>query len=336
MAAIVVDKLTKSFPRRAVRPSGWRRLGALLRPAPAVAVPVVRGLSFGVAPGERVAFIGPNGAGKSTTLKMLTGILTPSSGHAEVAGLVPWRERRRLALRIGIVFGQRSQLWYQLPVRQSFDLLAKVFDIAPARYREQRARLAERFAIGDLLDRPVAQLSLGQRLRCEIAAALLHQPAILLLDEPTIGLDVTAKAALRDHLNALSREDGTTILLTSHDTGDIERICERVIIIDKGAILLDQPLARLRHSLHRRRAIVLATDEERPQLALPGVSVIAAEPYRLTLAVDTAAAPIERVVAAALERLAVRDLLIEATPLEEVVKAIYRGDFDGGRDAVPA
>jgi ABC-2 type transport system ATP-binding protein len=221
-------------------------------------------------------------------------------------------------------------------VRQSFDLLARIFDIAPAAYREQRARLAERFAIADLLEKPVAQLSLGQRLRCEIAAALLHRPSLLFLDEPTIGLDVTAKAALRDHLNTLSREDGTTVLLTSHDTGDIERICERVIIIDHGRMLLDQPLERLRASLQRRRAVVLATDEERPELPLPGVSVIAAEPYRLTLSVDTATAPIERVVAAALERLTVRDLVIEPTPLEELVKAIYRGDLAGAPDVVPA
>ena len=336
MAAIVVERLTKSFPRRPAPLAGWRGLGALLRPTPAIPAVVVRELTFTIGRGERVAFIGPNGAGKSTTLKMLTGILQPSSGHAEVAGFVPWRERRRLASHIGIVFGQRSQLWYQLPVRQSFDLLARVYAIETPAYRAQLARLAERFAIADLLDRKVAQLSLGQRLRCEIAAALLHRPQVLLLDEPTIGLDVTAKAALREHLNRLSREDGTTILLTSHDTGDIERICERVIIIDGGSMLLDLPLERLRRSLLTRRAIALVTEDEWPTVDLPGVSVIAAEPYRLSLAVDTAVAPIERVVAAALERLGVRDIAIEATPLDEVVKAIYRGELAGGSRAVPA
>src|SRR5262249_6713021 len=217
-----------------------------------------------------------------------------------------------------------------------FDLLAAVYDIPPTAFREQRTRLAERFAIADLLEKPVAQLSLGQRLRCEIAAALLHRPSLLFLDEPTIGLDVTAKAALRDHLNTLSREDGTTVLLTSHDTGDIERICERVLVIDHGRMLLDQPLERLRTSLQRRRAVVLATDEERPVLALAGVEAIGAEPYRLTLSVDTAITRIERVVSAALERFTVRDLVIETTPLEELVKAIYRGELAGASDAVPA
>jgi ABC-2 type transport system ATP-binding protein len=185
--------------------------------------------------------------------------------------------------------------------------------------------LARTFAIADLLDRPVATLSLGQRLRCEIAAALLHAPSVLLLDEPTIGLDVTAKAALRDHLLAASRDEGTTLLLTSHDTGDIERICERVIVIDRGRVLLDRPLAALRQEYLRRRMVVLVTEEERAAVELPGVAVAAAEPHRLTLAVDTEITPIERVVANALKHHAVRDLVIENPPLEQVIAAIYRG-----------
>jgi ABC-2 type transport system ATP-binding protein len=209
--AIVVDKLTKWFPVRAARAgTGFRRL---FSPAVVDKAEVVRALSFQIDEGERVAFIGPNGAGKSTTLKMLTGILHPSSGDARVAGFVPWLQRHQLAHRIGIVFGQRSQLWYHLPVRQSFELLAHLYAVPRAEFGSRLDRLANRLAITDLLDRRVAQLSLGQRLRCEIAATLLHKPAILLLDEPAIGLDVTAKAALRDHLNSLSREDGTTVLL---------------------------------------------------------------------------------------------------------------------------
>ncbi len=326
MSAIRVESLSKSFRVRPPAAGMAARVRALLRPPAAIDVPAVRGVSFAVAPGERVAFIGPNGAGKSTTLKMLTGILHPSGGHAEVAGFVPWRERRRLAARIGIVFGQRSQLWYQLPVRTSFELLARIYGVARAAYAARLARLAEVFAIDDLLDRPVSALSLGQRLRCEIAAALLHAPAILLLDEPTIGLDVTAKAALRDHLNALSRAEGTTVLLTSHDTGDIERICERAIVIDRGRVLLDQPLAALRARYLRRRMVVLVTEEEHATVDLPGVGVTAREPHRLTLAVDTDVAPIERVVAAALAAHAVRDLEIENPPLDDIIAAIYRGE----------
>lgn len=314
MAAITVDRLSKSFTRSGL----WRR-------PKSDPVEVVRGLTFAIEPGERVAFIGPNGAGKSTTLKMLTGILYPTSGHAEVAGFVPWLQRRQLAYRIGIVFGQRSQLWQQLSVRESLELLAKLYAVDRAAFARRLATLSDRFAIGDLLGRPAGELSLGQRVRCEIAAALLHGPSLLLLDEPTIGLDVTAKVALRDHLNALSREEGTTILLTSHDTGDIERICERAIVIDHGAILLDLPIDQLRQKFLGPRAIVLATHQPNPAFAHPGVATLAAEPYRLTLAVDTTVARIDQVIAAALDRLQVHDLVVEDTPLEEIVKAIYRG-----------
>jgi ABC-2 type transport system ATP-binding protein len=326
MAAIAVEHLCKIFRSRQ-RPAGERGRLRRLFTTPAVRdIPAVSDLSFEIAAGERVAFIGPNGAGKSTTLKILTGILDPTSGHAEVAGLVPWQRRRQLAMHIGIVFGQRSQLWYHLPVRSSLDLIAAIYSIDAGTYLSRLARLSESFEIVDLLDRPVSQLSLGQRIRTEIVAALLHAPAILLLDEPTIGLDVTAKAALRDHLNALSREERTTVLLTSHDTGDIERICERVILIDHGRLLLDLPLERVRREFLKTRSIVLATDEEHPSLDLPGVTTVGAEPYRLSLAVDIATTPVERVVETALTRLSLRDIVIENPPLEAVIAALYRGE----------
>lgn len=321
MSAIMVDQLTKSFRSR---PSAGRGPARWLRPAPAIEVPAVAGISFAIGAGERVAFIGANGAGKSTTLKMLTGILYPSAGHAEVAGFVPWRQRHQLAHRIGIVFGQRSQLWYHLPVASSFDLLGRIYGLARERHRERLARLVETFGIGALLGRRVAELSLGQRLRCEIAAALLHEPAILLLDEPTIGLDLTAKAALRDHLNAVSREDGTTVLLTSHDTGDIERICDRAIIIDRGRLLMDLALEQLRRDFLKRRTVIIVTEQEQPTLELPGVTVVAVEPHRLTLAIDVAVASVEQAVSAALARLTVRDLVIENPPLEDIIRTIYR------------
>jgi ABC-2 type transport system ATP-binding protein len=332
MAAILVDQLSKSFRTRPAAATGLARLRSVLRPPRAIEVPAVAGISFAIAPGERVAFIGPNGAGKSTTLKMLTGILRPTAGHAEVAGFVPWRQRLQLARRIGIVFGQRSQLWYHLPVSSSFELLARIYGLAREQQRERLARLTDTFAIGDLLTRRVAELSLGQRLRCEIAAALLHAPTILLLDEPTIGLDLTAKAALRDHLNRLSREEGTTILLTSHDTGDIERICDRAIIIDHGRLLMDLPLERLRRDFLKQRTVTIVTEQERPVLELPGITVAAVEPHRLTLAVDTAVASVEQAVSAALAALTVRDLIIENPPLEDIIRTIYRdaaGDGHG-------
>jgi ABC-2 type transport system ATP-binding protein len=216
-------------------------------------------IDFGIDAGERVAFIGPNGAGKSTTLKMLTGLLYPSSGSARVAGFVPWAERSRLAYEIGIVFGQRSQLWYHLRVRDSFALLGKIYGLDAGTYRARTAELAEVLRIGDLLESPVKSLSLGQRMRCEIAAALLHRPKILFLDEPTIGLDVTAKALLREHLKHLAEAEDTVIVLTSHDTGDIEEICARVILVNHGRVLLDQPLATLRSTLLREQRLPLET-----------------------------------------------------------------------------
>jgi ABC-2 type transport system ATP-binding protein len=326
MTAIAVERLSKTFHNRQWPSREHGSLRRFFRRSALRDFPALRDLSFEIGAGERVAFIGPNGAGKSTTLKILTGILDPTSGHAEVAGFVPWRQRRQLARHIGIVFGQRSQLWYHLPVRASLDLIAAIYAIEDGAYRSRLAQLTERFEIADLMDRPVARLSLGQRIRAEIVAALLHAPAILLLDEPTIGLDVTAKAALRDHLNVLSREARTTVLLTSHDTGDIERICERVILIDHGRLLLDLPLERLRRDFLKTRSILLATDEEHPTLDLPGVHAVASEPYRLTLAVDVETTPIERVVEAALARLSLRDIVIENPPLEAVIAAIYRGE----------
>ena len=336
MTAILVEQLSKSFRTRPPHAPGLARLRSVLRPPRAIEVPAVAGISFAIAPGERVAFIGPNGAGKSTTLKMLTGILRPTAGHAEVAGFVPWRQRLQLARRIGIVFGQRSQLWYHLPVASSFELLGRIYGLERGQQRTRLARLAETFAIGDLLSRRVAELSLGQRLRCEIAAALLHAPAILLLDEPTIGLDLTAKAALRDHLNLLSRADGTTILLTSHDTGDIERICDRAIIIDRGRLLMDLPLERLRRDFLKQRTVTIVTEQERPALGLPGITVTAAEPHRLTLAIDIAVASVEQAVSAALASLTVRDLIIENPPLEDIIHAIYRGAKEGSHAEPPA
>ncbi len=326
MDAITVENLCKGFrsPQKGTR-GFWRR-------AETREVMAVRGISFAIRQGERVAFIGPNGAGKSTTLKMLTGILHPSSGYAEVMGYLPWTERQLLAYRIGIVFGQRSQLWHHLPVRTSFELLRCVYGVPRADYALRLKRLAEVFEIADLLDRAVAQLSLGQRIRCELVGALLHAPRVLLLDEPSIGLDVTAKAALRDHLTGLSKADGTTVLLTSHDTGDIEKICDRVIVIDQGSLLLDEPLAELRQRYMRYRTVFLVTRDAGQTLALPGVTVTPQGDYRLRLDVDITQAPLESVVAAVLTAVAVRDIVIENQPLEEVIQAIYR-QRGGGQNA---
>ena len=281
-------------------------------------------IGFSISPGERVAFIGPNGAGKSTTLKMLTGILYPTSGSALVAGLVPWSQRSRLAYEIGIVFGQRSQLWYHLKVRDSFEVLAKIYGVGAEDYRERVGHIAEVLQIRELIDRPVKSLSLGQRMRCEIAAALLHRPKILFLDEPTIGLDVTAKALLREHLKHLAEAEDTVILLTSHDTGDIEEICGRVILINHGRILLDKPLEDLRSAFLTTKQITLVTEEETPVWKeTDGVTVVERVRHRLTLSVDVTKHAVEKVVSQALATLNVRDLTIENAPLDDVIRDLY-------------
>lgn len=287
-------------------------------------VAAVKGVSFDITAGERVAFIGPNGAGKSTTLKMLSGILTPTSGHATVAGFIPWENRQKLAYHIGLVFGQRSQLWYHLPVRQSYDLLGKIYGLDDGAYARQLAALTTAFDLADLLDKPVRSLSLGQRMRCEVAASLLHAPDILFLDEPTIGLDVTTKADLREHLKTISVQHGTTILLTSHDTADIEEVCDRVILINHGEKLIDTSLTQMRTTYLRQKQIIFATAEEHPALpAMPGVTAQAA-PHRLTLQVDLEQISVPQVVGQALPHITVQDMTVTDQALEDVIKHIYK------------
>lgn len=243
--AIKVTHLSKSFTVRKSAPGFLGAVKGLFAPRKS-SVTAINDLSFTLMPGERVAFIGPNGAGKSTTIKMLTGILHPSSGMIEVLGLVPWKERHLLGYKIGTVFGQRTQLWYHLPPSATFDLLAKIYEIAPPIYHNRLRELIDLFEIAPFLDKPVRQLSLGERMRCEIAASLLHQPEILFLDEPTIGLDINAKLRIRTLLKTLAQDFGTTLFLTSHDTADIEQVCQRVIVLDKGVRIADCPLSTLK------------------------------------------------------------------------------------------
>ncbi len=230
--AVETDNLRKVFEIKQ---------GLLRRNAKTVVA--VEGISLTVPAGQSVAFIGPNGAGKSTTIKMLTGILKPSSGTASVLGLDPWKQRSKLVCQIGAVFGQRSQLWLHLPPSDSFDLLAEIYGIPKNDYRKRKALLVERFDLGRFLSTPVRKLSLGERMRAEIAASLLHRPQLLLLDEPTIGVDVIARQNLRDLVCEWNREEGVTVFLTSHDTGDIESVADRVIVINHGRVVLDDSLS---------------------------------------------------------------------------------------------
>jgi ABC-2 type transport system ATP-binding protein len=285
-------------------------------------------LSFSIAPGERVAFIGPNGAGKSTTLKVLAGILKPDAGDVEVLGLIPWRQRSQLAFQIGTVFGQRSQLWYQLPPRDTFELLGRVYELDPREHKRRIDLLASVFELGAYVDTPVRQLSLGERMRCEIVASLLHSPRLLFLDEPTIGLDVSAKAVIRELLETESRRELVTLLLTSHDTGDMERVCTRVIVIHRGRLLWDGSIAALRGEYLKAKRITLWSEAERLDMTLPGVRVLSSGSYRTELEIAVAITPLGQVVDAAVRQAPIRDMAIEDAPLDDVIRAMY-ADADG-------
>jgi len=320
--AIHIENLTKTFDVRQRAP-GLR--GALrgLWSSSRQTITAVDRLDLRVEAGERVAVLGPNGAGKSTAIKMLAGILHPTRGHARVDGLVPWEDRRRLASRIGTVFGQRSQLWYHLPAADTFELLGRIYDVPRAEFRRRRDLLVEIFGIGTHLQKPVRQLSLGQRMRCEIVASLLHAPSLVFLDEPTIGLDVSAKATIRDVVRRDSLAEGRTVLLTSHDTGDVEQVCDRVIVIHRGRVLLDEPIDALRTRYLHRKLITLRTTERKLELRLPGVRTLSHSPHRTELEVDLSVTAVDAVVIAALDQTRLHDLTIADPPMDEVIQAIY-------------
>ncbi|MDR7254093.1 ABC-2 type transport system ATP-binding protein [Nocardioides sp. BE266] len=285
-------------------------------------VRAVHALTFSVEPGEMVGYIGPNGAGKSTTIKMLTGILVPTGGHVRVAGLDPSRDRVALARRIGVVFGQRSTLWWDLPLRDSFELLQKMYRIPEDRYRANLDRFVDLLDLGAQLDTPVRQLSLGQRMRGDITAALLHDPEVVYLDEPTIGLDVVSKGRLREFLRALNAERGTTLLLTTHDLQDIEALCDRVIVIDHGTSVYDGSLAGLHAQGGSTRTLVVDLVDEADPIVVPGATVRKVEGPRqwLSFPTEASAAPIVAAVAASYD---VADLSVQEPDIEDVIRDLY-------------
>lgn len=284
----------------------------------------VNNISFTVQPGERVAFIGPNGAGKSTTIKILTGIMRPTSGSVSVLNKIPGVERKQLAYQIGAVFGQRSQLWYHLPVQETFSLFATIYDIPHSVYQQRLKALSNQFDLAPLLHKPVRQLSLGERMRCEVVASLLHEPAVLFLDEPTIGLDITAKAIIRDLIRKQSIEKGVTLLLTSHDTDDIEKVCDRVIIIDQGKLLLDDSLSNLKTKYIRKKVISIVTEEAEVNWDKHTAKIMECSSHHLKLEVDNNEHSAEAVIRYLLEKNKVKDLMIEGPPLETIIQTIYQ------------
>jgi ABC-2 type transport system ATP-binding protein len=313
VSVIEVRDLTRTFVVR-------ERRGVLRRRARTVHA--VADVSFDIDPGEAVGYIGPNGAGKSTTIKMLTGILVPTSGSLTVAGLDPSRSRTELARRIGVVFGQRTGLWWDLPLRDSFELLRRIYRVPQPTYDRNLAAFVELLDLRDLLAQPVRQLSLGQRMRGDIVAALLHDPQILYLDEPTIGLDLLSKQRLRGFLRDLNSERGTTILLTTHDLVDIEQVCRRVMVIDRGRLAFDGDFAALHAAGKATRTVVVDFVEPLDAVSVPGATVTGVDGVRqwLTLPAGAATGPVVAALASAHE---VADLSIREPSIEDVLPHLY-------------
>ncbi|HET6485419.1 MAG TPA: ATP-binding cassette domain-containing protein [Spirochaetia bacterium] len=323
MTHILVEDLRKTF-RVAVRRSGT--LGALagLVHRRTRTVHALDGVSFRIDQGELVGYIGPNGAGKSTTVKILGGILVPDSGRCEVMGRVPWKNRIENVSRIGVVFGQRTQLWWDLPVIESFDLLRDIYRVPARQYRETLEELVELLELRSLLDVPVRQLSLGQRMRCDLAASLLHSPSLLYLDEPTIGLDAVSKLAVRDFVQRQNRARGTTVILTTHDMDDIEALCNRIILIHQGAILYDGTLDGLRAQVTNERQLIIDLKDGSLRVSDPDAISVEQEGHRARIRFDPSRIAAPELIARMSARFPVADLTVENPPIEEIVARLYR------------
>jgi ABC-2 type transport system ATP-binding protein len=309
-------------------------------------VKAVENINFEIGRGEMVGYIGPNGAGKSTTIKMLTGILVPTSGEISSNGFVPWRQRAAYVKTIGVVFGQRTQLWWDIAAIESFKLLRRIYDVSKRDFDERMELFNQVLGLTELLHVPVRKLSLGQRMRCDLAAALLHNPPILFLDEPTIGLDVVAKDHIRQFLRAINQRYKTTVLLTTHDLDDIEELCRRIMIIDRGTVLYDGQLSRLKEQFLRTKQIkfilrdgdqsarLAAFEQNLPALAPNGASGAATlhlerlDEMTCRLRFDRARVSSSDLIRQILAAVEVRDFVIEDEPIEEIIKRIYSGEAE--------
>lgn len=324
MTQIIVEDLAKTFLVAERRAGLWGAFTGLLKRRYRE-VQALHGVSFSLEPGELVGYIGPNGAGKSTTIKILSGILTPTSGRCEINGIVPWRDRVRHVGRIGVVFGQRTQLWWDLPVIESFDLLRDIYHVNERDYRRHRDELVALLGLESLLDVPVRQLSLGQRMRCDLAAALLHAPSILFLDEPTIGLDAVSKLAVRSFVKTLNRERAVTVILTTHDMDDIEALCDRIIVINEGTILQDGTLRDLRNHVSRERRLTVDFSGDVELTPEHKAMLISREGERVSFAFDIDETSAADLIADVTRCYPVHDLFVENPPIEEIVAQLYGG-----------
>ncbi|MCC7117278.1 MAG: ATP-binding cassette domain-containing protein [Anaerolineales bacterium] len=323
MPAIQVQNLQKTFQTKRKAAGLGASMKSLFKPEYG-SVEAVRSLSFQMESGEVLGFIGPNGAGKSTTIKMLTGILHPSRGAAKVLGFTPWLERQSLAFQIGTVFGQRPQLWYHLPAMDTFILFGKIYELDDAEAKKRIQFLSEAFELQDLLDVPVRKLSLGQRMRCEVAASLLHRPKLILLDEPSIGLDVVAKQNIRDAIRRMNQEEGVGVLLTSHDAGDLEALCKRVIIVNHGQIVYEDKVSSLKRKFLTTKMVeVRYAKEVAKDFSIHGVEILKVGRYGVKLKFDASQTSVDSVLAHLSASGDMADITISDPPLEEVIAKIY-------------
>ncbi len=289
----------------------------------ATQVRAVDGISFGIEPGELVGYLGPNGAGKSTTIKMLTGLLVPSGGEVVVNGRIPHKDRQQYVARIGVVFGQRTTLWWDLPVIESLELLRHVYKVPIDRFQKNLAEFTEMLEMAPFLHTPVRSLSLGQRMRADICAALLHNPDLLFLDEPTIGLDVVAKERIRQFIQHINAERGTTVLLTTHDLADVERLCRRVMIIDRGKLLFDGRLQALQDKFGGKRELVVDFAQAYDSVAVEGATITEQYDLRATYQFERGTISASELIGRLSANYRVQDLAVREPDIEATIRRIY-------------
>lgn len=322
MSMITVDNLSKTFKISKHHRGFWGTVRNLLTQE-VVLVKAVDGVSFRIRSGELVGYLGPNGAGKSTTIKMLTGLLVPTAGRLTVNGRIPWRERRDYVQRIGAVFGQRTTLWWDLPVIESLHLLQHIYRIPPLRFRHNLEAFTDLLDLSPFIDMPVRSLSLGQRMRADLCAALLHDPDILFLDEPTIGLDVVAKERIRHFIRYANQEQGTTVILTTHDLADVRRLCERVLIIDRGRLVYDGSLETLQQRFGGKRELVVDFAEEYPDVSVSGAHVAQRKGRRVTYSFAREQMTASQLISRISSRYRIADLAVREPDVEATIRRIY-------------
>ena len=319
---IELKNISKTF-KVARRNAGFGEAAKALFRREYTMIPALQDVSFTIGDGEMVGYIGPNGAGKSSTIKIMSGVLTPDSGECLINGRVPWKDRTEHAKEIGVVFGQRSQLWWDVPVIDSFELIRDIYKVEDTAYRKTLSQLTELLDLGQIIRTPARQLSLGQRMRCEIAASLLHNPKVLFLDEPTIGLDAVSKIAVRDFIKSINRENKTTVILTTHDMQDIEALTERILLIGKGKILLDGSVSELknRNSTHK----TLTVDYSGGKLPVNDhMTVLKDLDGHAQIVIDTAVLPVSQAISMICAEVDVKDISVTGESIDETVVSLYK------------